>query len=207
MSEEGVIQFRCELGGRQRPVTSSELRELIVWRQIAGRLSLLGQEPDRYGGYAFGNISERRGQGFEISASQSAHLDCTDPRAWCQVTTVDFDGFSLSAEGDLPPSSESITHAMLYAADPDIGGVIHAHSPALWQRAEELGMPTTAADVPYGTPALGDAVRGLLAAHPARPLTFATLGHEDGIFTVAPDLHAAGAQLLADYARALAATL
>ena len=65
---------------------------------------------------------------------------------------VDLDGNVV--EGDLNPSSDTATHIELYKAFPEIGGVIHTHSPwaTSWAQAGR-GIPaygTTHADYFYG---------------------------------------------------------
>ncbi|KAF0498454.1 L-ribulose-5-phosphate 4-epimerase AraD [Pediococcus acidilactici] len=65
-------------------------------------------------------------------------------------------------EGDMNPSSDTPTHTVLYNEFPDIGGIVHTHSPwAVSFAAAEIGVPalsTTHADTFYGdvpvTPAL-----------------------------------------------------
>ena len=69
-----------------------------------------------------------------------------------QMVVVDLDGNVV--EGDLNPSSDTATHIELYKAFPEIGGVIHTHSPwaTSWAQAGR-GIPaygTTHADYFYG---------------------------------------------------------
>ena len=68
------------------------------------------------------------------------------------MVVVDLDGKVV--EGDLNPSSDTATHIELYKAFPEIGGVIHTHSPwaTSWAQAGR-GIPaygTTHADYFYG---------------------------------------------------------
>ena len=56
------------------------------------------------------------------------------------------------AQGPVKPSSEAMTHSMIYDQDVDAGCVLHAHSSVIWNHAAELGLPTTAANISYGTP-------------------------------------------------------
>jgi len=106
--------------------------------------------------------------------------------------------------GSEPPSSETLTHAMIYAADPRIGWVFHGHSPEIWQRAEALALPCTPVAVPYGSQEMVRAVAELLATHQSRPLLFATLGHTDGVFACGPTARDTGGLLVSYLARALA---
>ena len=68
------------------------------------------------------------------------------------MVVVDLDGNVV--EGNLNPSSDTATHIELYKAFPEIGGVIHTHSPwaTSWAQAGR-GIPaygTTHADYFYG---------------------------------------------------------
>ncbi len=45
-----------------------------------------------------------------------------------RLLTLDFDGHVLAGEGQ--PNSEFWIHARIYAARPDVGGIVHAHPPA-----------------------------------------------------------------------------
>ncbi|MCF2943364.1 L-ribulose-5-phosphate 4-epimerase [Paenibacillus tarimensis] len=68
------------------------------------------------------------------------------------MVVVDLDGKVV--EGNLKPSSDTPTHVVLYKAFPNIGGVVHTHSPwgTTWAQAGR-GIPalgTTHADYFYG---------------------------------------------------------
>ena len=58
-------------------------------------------------------------------------------------------------EGDLNPSSDTPTHAVLYKAFPEIGGIVHTHSTwaTIWAQAglDVPPMGTTHADTFYGS--------------------------------------------------------
>ena len=58
-------------------------------------------------------------------------------------------------EGDLNPSSDMPTHAVLYKSFPNIGSVVHTHSPwaTIWAQAgmDVPAMGTTHADTFYGS--------------------------------------------------------
>ncbi|HEY8391105.1 MAG TPA: L-ribulose-5-phosphate 4-epimerase [Capillibacterium sp.] len=69
-----------------------------------------------------------------------------------QMVVVDLEGKVV--EGNLRPSSDTPTHVYLYRNFPEIGGVVHTHSPyaTAWAQAE-MGIPclgTTHADYFYG---------------------------------------------------------
>lgn len=76
------------------------------------------------------------------------------------MVVVDLDGKVV--EGDLNPSSDTMTHAVLYKAFPNIGGIVHAHSPwavSFAQAGVDLeAMGTTHADTFYGDVPVTDAL-------------------------------------------------
>lgn len=65
-------------------------------------------------------------------------------------------------EGDLNPSSDTPTHTVLYNAFPNIGGIVHTHSPwAVAYAAANMDIPamnTTHADTFYGDVPAADAL-------------------------------------------------
>ncbi len=184
-------------------VTPEAFLTLQGWRSILHDLRLLGQTPELYGGYAYGNLSFRTGaDSFIITASQTSGTAELLLEDLVSVTHVNFERFWVDAQGSQPPSSEALTHAMIYAADPKLEFVFHVHSTALWQARETLNLPETPADVPYGSPAMADAVMSLMHKHLSRPLVFATAGHEDGIFAMGHHARDCGGLLVTYLAKA-----
>lgn len=68
------------------------------------------------------------------------------------MVVVDLEGNVV--EGDLKPSSDTATHAVLYKKYPEIGGIVHTHSTwaTIWAQAglDVPAMGTTHADTFYG---------------------------------------------------------
>lgn len=85
----------------------------------------LGQEMLSRGltGGTGGNVSVRRGDRIAISPSGVPYEDVTPDT----VPIVDLDGWRL--EGELAPSNETPLHTILYDQRPDVGGIVHTHSP------------------------------------------------------------------------------
>ena len=212
---EGVVQFGYALEpGPGQPLHP----DLLAWRELLMRQELIGQDPTRYDGYSFGNLSARLAPTnlgakaistdtnglFIVSASQAAHRDHDDPATWTTIDHINLERFWVEGRGELPPSSETMTHAMIYAAEPNAQFVFHAHSPEIWNNADALLLPSTPANVPYGSPAMSQAVIDLLAANMSRPLVFTTRGHTDGVFALGPTARDTGGLLTSYLARALA---
>jgi ribulose-5-phosphate 4-epimerase/fuculose-1-phosphate aldolase len=208
--QEGVINFAYDLQPPDAAIAQDELSSpLGSWRSIFKRLGIIGQDAARYGGFGFGNLSGRdpdKPGEFVISASQTGLLTSLQDKHLVRITGYNLDRFWVDAMGRRPPSSETLTHAMIYAADPRIGWVFHCHCPEIWRQAATLAIPCTDADVAYGSQEMVGAVAELLDKHQSRPLLFATLGHEDGVFSCGPTARDAGGLLVSYLAKALAAT-
>jgi L-ribulose-5-phosphate 4-epimerase len=74
--------------------------------------------------FTFGNVSavDRELGVFAIKPSGVPYEDLSPEK----MVIVDFDG--VIVEGDLRPSSDTKTHAVLYKHWPNIGGIVHTHS-------------------------------------------------------------------------------
>ena len=155
-TEEGVIKF--DLAFDHQPLVDIDISQLRAWRNILKQLGLLGQDPDRYGGFGFGNISARSAGGFVISGSQTGNLPDCGLEGYAEVTAWSLPDNRIVARGAVKPSSESLTHAAVYDVSPEARFVYHVHSPAIWRRASHLGIPVTDAGVAYGTPAMAQQV-------------------------------------------------
>ncbi len=191
--------------------------ELLAWREVLMRQDLLGRDPLRYNGQAYGNISTRlaatqpgsratstaKNGLFIISASQAEHRDHQDPATWTTIDTVNLGRFWAEARGTLPPSRHTMTHAAIYAAEPNAQFVFHVHCPEIWRNAEALLLPGIPASVPAASPAMIQAVIDLLAANMSRPLVFTTLSDPDSVFALGPTARDAGGLLTSYLARAL----
>jgi hypothetical protein len=198
--QEGVVQFHLNFIPAD-PLPATMLSSLNAWRQILYRLGLIGQDPRRYGGLGFGNVSIRVASGnaaaFVISGTQTGGMDRLSPEHYALVTDFDPATNSVVAEGVVRPSSESLTHGSLYRLDPLIRAVIHAHSPEIWTRADAIGLPVTRRDVHYGTPEMAEEVCRLFQHTPVSTLKiFAMGGHEDGIVAFGGSIEQAGLTLV-----------
>lgn len=115
--------------------------------------------------FTFGNVSAAdRSKGvFAIKPSGVPYEDLTVEK----MVIVDFDGNTV--EGDLRPSSDTKTHAVLYKHWEDIGGIVHTHSTygTAWAQAQRA-IPifgTTHADhltvdIPCAPPMADEMIKG-----------------------------------------------
>jgi ribulose-5-phosphate 4-epimerase/fuculose-1-phosphate aldolase len=213
LPQEGVVKFQA--AHRVRSLEERQYGELvcklIAWREILGLTGLVGQDPGRYGGYGFGNVSARVGppgaargrRAFLITGTQTAGKRCVGLDDFARIERYDYYRNRVESSGRVEPSSETMTHAALYDVSPAIRCVLHAHSPVVWLRARELRIPTTDANIPYGTPEMALAVQRLCDATALPEVRILAMGgHEDGIVVFGRSPEEAGGVLLKWLSRA-----
>ena len=89
--------------------------------------------------------------------------------------------------------------------NPNIRFLFHGHVPAIWSRAEALGLPTTAASVEYGTQAMAfETARLYRSTNLSESKCYTMGGHEDGVVTFGRTASEAGEILVRILARAYA---
>jgi len=200
---EGVTKFQLDYRAAPAPATA-DIATLNAWRSILWRLGLIGLDARRYGGVGFGNVSCRYGSQFIVSGTQTGGIARLDARHYVLVEQADPARNRVVARGPIAPSSESLTHAMVYALDAAVQYVFHVHCPEIWRHAAALGLPAAARDVAYGTPAMAAEMGRLYATGQFRAQGIVVmLGHEDGVISIGRDADEAGLRLLAALARSL----
>ena len=202
--QEGVIKFHLHYS--YAPALEIELVDVLNhWRTVLYNRHLIGQDPTRYEGYGFGNISGRlepfeqppSERAFLITGTQTGHFPELKPTHFAEVFAYDPPSNRVSARGPVKPSSESMTHGAVYACHPTCRFVFHVHSPNLWHAALHLGIPITDQAVPYGTPAMSDEVKRLFRETDVKKKgIFSMGGHEDGLISFGRTANEAGTILL-----------
>ena len=188
---DGVIKY--SLHHVTAPLIEVNSSELKHWFEVCRKYNLLGQDPERYDGAAYGNISLKLDKGFIITGTQVSGLNEINDDQLCWVTQVDAANNQVYSEGPIKPSSESMTHSTLYDADSGIQAIIHVHSPELWAR----DLPTTSPDIAYGTPEMAEAVAELLKDPNVRDLGCIRMGgHEDGILFFSENMAKTGEKVV-----------
>ncbi len=204
--QEGVIKY--QLNHTQQPISQPfRFAEINAWRTIAVRLDLIGQNPERYDNIGFGNISQRidpDSAQFIISGTQTGHIEQLSPEHYCLIVNAEPHQNRLQSCGLCKPSSESLTHASVYAQDTAIQAVIHAHSPEIWKHTVALNLPHTTADIPYGTVEMAAAVEQLFQSGKLGEIPlFTMLGHEDGVVAFGRNMEEAAWELISHLALAI----
>ena len=200
---EGVIRFHLE--HHKGPLPDwADTRAIVDWFGRCRALGGIGRyPPQRFGGAAYGNISQRGETGFLITGSQTGSKVELHPENIAWVREWDLEANRVMSEGPVKPSSESLTHGQLYALRPGTGFVIHVHEPLIWRRAAALSLPVTDPAAEYGTPAMAHEVERLLTLPETLCDGVIVMGgHEDGVLVFGDHPEQAGLRLLRLYRRA-----
>ena len=191
--DEGVIKFKLTLKRAPAP----EMNQVIAlekWRALFHKLNLIGEYPiDNIG---FGNLSSRLSKkNFIITGSQTGHLPHLQAHHYTRVIECDLKKGSVTAEGLIPPSSESLTHYGIYEANPQIQYVFHVHHQQLWEHMIRTGnFDSIEEDIPYGSQEMAEAAAKLLADKTSG--LFVMKGHDDGIVAYGSTADEAGRLIL-----------
>jgi L-ribulose-5-phosphate 4-epimerase len=143
-----------------------------------------------------GNVSARDPEtGYVVIKPSGVRYEDMTPE---DMVVVDLDGDVI--EGDLKPSSDTLSHLYIYRHRPDVGGVVHTHSPyatafaavgkpipvCLTAIADEFGGPIPCGGFALiGSEAIGKVVVESIGS------SSAVLLRKHGVFTIGPDAEAA----------------
>jgi len=199
MFDEGYIKYKIDWL-LSLPVSEEIIAELNVWRNRLYDLNLIGfYESLKVG---FGNVSQRLSNHeakFVVSASQTGGIPRLSPIHYSLVLDYNIQANTLKCRGPMKASSESLTHAGVYELNPSYKAVFHAHHLGMW-RSLLYRVPTTAGDVPYGTPEMAFEIERLYReTNLAEVKILAMAGHREGIITFGESLEEAGNVLLKWY--------
>jgi len=192
MRDEGVIKFKLTLKRAPAP----EMNQVIAlekWRALLFKLGLIGEYPNEKIGY--GNLSSRLvKKSFIITGSQTGHLAHLQAHHYTKVIDCDLKKGLVTAEGLIPPSSESLTHSGIYDACPGIHYVFHVHHTKLWEMLKAGPFDSIHEGIAYGTVEMAEATQALLGDKTSG--VFVMNGHEDGIVSYGATAEDAGRILL-----------
>lgn len=178
---EGYVKFNQEF--RDGPPPPEELlREINLARTRLYDLGLIGMDDS---GIGFGNISIRCPIGeeglFIVSGTATGERRVLPAEAYARVIEYDIDRNRLISLGQTRASSESLSHAAVYAARDDVASVIHVHSRELYEGMLRAGYPATSVAAEYGTPEIARDIRDIAAASALGAGALVMLAHQDGV--------------------------
>jgi ribulose-5-phosphate 4-epimerase/fuculose-1-phosphate aldolase len=176
MQDEGVIKFHC-IRTEAQLLHDSDVASLEEVRAQLYSNDWIGMDAN---GIGYGNISLRWNSGFIISATQTGSLPALSKEDYVFVSQADIASNTVYCTGLKDASSESMTHAVLYAIDSAIQSVIHIHDLAMWERLKDR-IPFIPAHIPYGTPEMAEAVATLYQSKKLNIQLFGMAGHTGGL--------------------------
>jgi L-ribulose-5-phosphate 4-epimerase len=146
---EGVVKFNCHWSQSGPVITDDQFEIINYWREILYNMDLIGAYEN---GVGFGNVSMRipGSNQFIITGSSTGEIPDLESGHYVKVTSFNINDNAVQCVGPLKASSESLTHAAIYSADPGANAVIHVHSMDLWNELI-YQIPTTDPSMDYGT--------------------------------------------------------
>ena len=174
---DGVIKYSIEHTTKDAPAFN-DYKELEALRSRLFNLGLIGVQD----GIGYGNISvrEKDKNSFFITATQTGDLASLRNEHYTYISSYDFSKFQVTSQGKHQPSSEALSHAMIYQVSSEINAVIHIHSKALWEFMKENNSLFTTAE--YGTAQMVEEIASLYRdKNPFDESIFVMRGHEDGV--------------------------
>ncbi len=184
---DGVIKYSIEHKTKNTP----EFPNYDEIEALRGRLFALGLIGEK-DGIGFGNLSLRaeKEKTFFITATQTGSQSTLLNQHYTYINDYDFSSFKLFSQGLHKPSSEALSHAMIYEIDPKINAVIHIHSKPLWNYMKDEDAFCTRAE--YGTVEMVEEIATLYKnKNPFKNNIFVMRGHEDGIISFGRDIQEA----------------
>jgi L-ribulose-5-phosphate 4-epimerase len=193
MIDEGYVKFDCEWNAGPPP---GGIDDLVDVRNRLHEMGLIGEYAESAIGY--GNVSKRMGHSlrFAISGTATGKVAVATSSAFCEVSHYDITANFVACTGPVPASSESMTHAMFYAWNPEINAVLHVHHRGFWEYLLQH-VPFSREEVSYGTPAMAREVERLMRETQLASVQIMGMkGHAEGIIAFGKHVDAAMAILL-----------
>ncbi len=174
-AEEGYVKFSLDQITDDAGIPKPLFADLEHWRSKLREMGCIGMTPQ---GIGFGNLSvrapadsgrARAGGGsasqFFITGSATGGMVSLATSDYALVIDYDLPANRLSCRGLTKASSESMSHAAVYGARPDVHAVCHIHHAGLWGRYRGV-LPTTGAGIQNGTPEMAMALASLAQSLP-----------------------------------------
>ncbi len=196
---EGYIKFNCNWEQKEIQIQDEIFGQLEAARTRLYKLRLIGMYPD---GIGFGNISVKSAESssFIITGSATGQFAKLEPKHFALVTGYNFALNAISCTGQTKASAESLSHAAVYETLPEVRAVVHIHCLSLWEKLLNV-LPTTSAEVEYGTPEMAEAIRELISEMKYDEKVIVMGGHREGILAFGQNLEEATSEIIKIYNR------
>jgi hypothetical protein len=191
--DEGYIKYQCNWT-KEDIIQPEQILEINKWRKRLMDQGYLGMYVN---GIGYGNISIRLQDGnFMISGSATGGIAELTTAHYALVTDYNLSRNQLTCKGMTIASSESLTHAAIYACSESIKAVVHVHHKETWNRLLHQSA-TTDTSIAYGTPAMALAIQDLITQHKVGSNKIIVMGgHEDGLISFGRSLEEAAMAFL-----------
>lgn len=220
MDKEGVIKFQLKHHQSALPSESIVgIGELSAWHKKLQILGMIGGgDPQRYHGLGFGNLSKRvhleradtqaTKPSFLVTGSQTGQCFDLSEQDFAWVTDYSVMTNELQSIGLRKPSSESLTHGVIYNLCASVQYVFHVHSPEIWQGYKQLGLSMTDPNIAYGTQEMAKAIASLIIDKKLNEFGILAMGgHIDGVIGFGESAQTVGEALCVLYHKAKTAYL
>ncbi len=149
MAEEGIIKFDFSCEDNSVVIPGRLSKKINNARNKLAEMGLIGQYPD---GLSYGNISIRDGKSdqFFITASDTGKIKKADKEHYVKILSCDIENNFCKYAGQGLPSSETLTHYIIYKLCDDAEAVIHVHNKQLWHNLKGKTL-STSKSAGYGT--------------------------------------------------------
>jgi len=186
---DGIIKFNYACDNHNYIIPQSVYACLNPVRNFLHNKGYIGVYSN---GISYGNISIRSNNShFFITASNTGFLKQTLKKHYVKVTKCAPEENLLVYEGSGLPSSESLSHYIIYKESPTINAVIHIHDKLLWHKLKDT-LPTSSPHITYGSLEMVYEIKQLFkSTNLAREKILVMGGHEDGIIVFGEDINEA----------------
>jgi len=199
MRTENYIKFTHDWQEKAFDLDEELFGQFVKGREKLMAAGLMGGAE----GIGFGNMSVRSKdqRTFVITGTGAGLQPEFLPRHMALVTDYAFDRNFVRSIGLTPASSESLSHAAIYQALPDVQAVVHVHHKKFWtQQLNKL--PTTSTLAEFGTVELARALYNLSMSQDVRAGQMIVMGgHPEGIIAFGSDLLSCIDQLIENITR------
>jgi len=104
---------------------------------------------------------------------------------------------AIWCRGVVKASAESMSHAAVYAANTEVGAVVHIHNLQLWEKYLDV-LPTTSKEIEYGTPEMAFAISKIMTQQETLDRkVFVMGGHKEGVIAFGKTVEEAAFTILA----------
>ena len=191
--EEGYIKYQCNWI-QEQVIKPEQIHDINKWRSMLMMKGFIGMYDN---GIGFGNISMRMHEHtFMISGSATGGIKELTADHYALVTDFNLSHNQLTCKGITTASSESLTHAAIYACSNKTNAVVHIHHKEKWSSLLH-NAATTDPSIAYGTPEMAFAIQNLIKEDKVGPNKIIVMGgHEEGLISFGKTLEEAAMAFL-----------